>query len=89
MSIVLVRIVSQVFFSLSPSVDVLRSRVTKQALLPPPPSASPLPTTKRAFIFIFIASAFFSLVDSNGIAPTHAARRSQQLIPFILDFCKM
>ena len=49
--------------------------------------SSPLPTTVRAFIFsVIINSAFSSLVISRGIVPTHAARRSQQLILYFLLF---
>ena len=46
--------------------------------------SSPLPTTVRAFIFIAgILEHFSSLVDWRRIVPTHAARRSQQLILFM------
>ena len=43
--------------------------------------------------FVFIASktpAHSSLVDSHRPAPTHAAKRSQQVIPFRFEmFCKL
>ena len=50
---------------------------------------SPLPTTVRASIFIARRLQLFSfLVDSPGIAPTHAARRSQQLTPWVLNLIR-
>ena len=49
---------------------------------------SHLPTTVRALNFYRKNnSAFSSLVDSRRIVPTHAAKRSQQLI-HLLHFCK-
>ena len=49
--------------------------------------SSPLPTTARDFIFIARRSQHFllSLTDVEMYVPTHAARRSQQLI--LLLFC--
>ena len=46
---------------------------------------SPLPATVRAFIFIARRfQPFSSLVDSHRSVPTHPARRSEQLNPFLL-----
>ena len=63
------------FLSASPSLDVTQiPGVTKHALLPPPHYGTRLRFYREE------TPAISSHVDSHRIAPTHAARRSQQLL---------
>ena len=69
-----------------PPSQYLRSGVTSQALLPPPHYGTCLPVhfyRENNSAFIFIPSS----ARSRRIVPTHVARRSRQLIPF-LHFCQ-
>ena len=71
-------IIFVLFCSISLSLDVNGSRVPEQALAPPPRDRTCLHfCPEKTF-------AFSSLVGSHRIAPTRAARRSQQLISVCL-----